>query len=295
MLTSTGKKLVISVDTEAQPFRAGNSPLKTLIWGDLSGESYGISRMMDIADKHDVKLSFFLDFAEYDLYGEGLLDVGREVLRRDHDLQFHFHPEFLSDKFYSDRNITKRYKLDDLPESVAVDYVSYMMQLNSKISGEGNAFRGGGYRFSEPLLNALHAQGVTLTSNVNLAKQVYDEPESFASDFFWPCGIKEIPIATLNGYKNLTRWLQYNFNSGVLSRDSLEIPELVSRHSEFQGLYFNANEKTEVCTMVMHSWSFLQLDEAGKFSSVNERLPELFEAVIKNSLLEYEITTFKDL
>ena len=44
------KKLMISIDVEAQPLRAERDPLNCLIWGEYPEGRLGISEMMDIAD-----------------------------------------------------------------------------------------------------------------------------------------------------------------------------------------------------------------------------------------------------
>ena len=55
-------KLIVTVDTEAFSLRAPDNYIKTLVYGHIDGEEWGIGRMMDIADKYGVKITFFLDF-----------------------------------------------------------------------------------------------------------------------------------------------------------------------------------------------------------------------------------------
>jgi len=52
---------MIPVDVEAQPRRAPEAPLERLIWGRLPEGQAGIAEMMDIAERHGVALTMFLD------------------------------------------------------------------------------------------------------------------------------------------------------------------------------------------------------------------------------------------
>lgn len=53
-------RCMITVDVEAMPMRAGSKHVDTLIYGKIGGGEYGIGKIMDIADKHHVKITFFL-------------------------------------------------------------------------------------------------------------------------------------------------------------------------------------------------------------------------------------------
>ena len=88
-------KCMLTVDVEALRQRAESDHVNTLIYGRTGGMEYGIGRMMDIADKHHVKMTFFVDFAECEEYGDEILDVGKYIISRGHDMQVHCHYSFL--------------------------------------------------------------------------------------------------------------------------------------------------------------------------------------------------------
>jgi hypothetical protein len=70
--------------------------------------------MMDIADKCGLQLTMFLDYCEEHLYGEALLDVGREIHYRGHDLQLHAHIDFMKRDFWATHGIPSESSLNEL-------------------------------------------------------------------------------------------------------------------------------------------------------------------------------------
>lgn len=68
------RKLMITVDVEAQPGRAEKDHLDRLIWGKFPHGRCGIGEMMDVADKYGAKITMFLDYCEEYLYGDALFD-----------------------------------------------------------------------------------------------------------------------------------------------------------------------------------------------------------------------------
>ncbi len=95
------RRVMLTVDVEAQPARAEREHIDRLIYGNFpGGTDLGIGRMFDIADRYDIRLTCFLDYAEYYLYGDALLDVGRYIVSRQQDLQVHLHPEFIPEAVF---------------------------------------------------------------------------------------------------------------------------------------------------------------------------------------------------
>ena len=54
----TKKKCILTVDVEALDIRAPFQHVDRLIYGNINGEKWGIGKMMDIADKYDVRMTF---------------------------------------------------------------------------------------------------------------------------------------------------------------------------------------------------------------------------------------------
>lgn len=89
---------ILTVDVEALPMRASDSHVDKLIYGRIGGEEWGIGKMMDVADRHNIKMTFFLDFAEVETYGDEIIKVGKYIAQRGHDLQIHCHYKLLEKK-----------------------------------------------------------------------------------------------------------------------------------------------------------------------------------------------------
>src|SRR5262245_1470380 len=107
------RRLMITVDVEAQPSRAERNHVDRLIWGEFAEGRAGIGEMMDIADRHCIKTTMFLDYCEEHLYGNAIRDVAREIHRRGHDLQLHAHLDFLSRDWWARNKIAPQYNLNE--------------------------------------------------------------------------------------------------------------------------------------------------------------------------------------
>ena len=55
------RKCILSVDVEALPTRAKDHHVDTLIFGKSDKKDLGIGYMMDVADKHNIKMTFFVN------------------------------------------------------------------------------------------------------------------------------------------------------------------------------------------------------------------------------------------
>ena len=61
---ASGRKLMITIDVEAQPVRAERDHIDRLIWGKFVNDRYGIAELMTSAERHGVRLVTYLDYAE---------------------------------------------------------------------------------------------------------------------------------------------------------------------------------------------------------------------------------------
>lgn len=278
------RPLVISIDTEAQPTRASGEHVQRLIHGNFANHSGGIGKMMDLAEKHNIVLTFFLDYAECDLYGEQIIETGKLIEARGHDLQLHFHPEFLSLDTLK-KHDCERQKLDELDYKHASAYVDIMLERHQSASSASPvAFRGGGYRYSAMLLKVLAKHGITVCSNHNPAKSDRGFAINRLSQFKWQDTEQiELPVGCLDGFRNLDRKVAYNFNSGVFLRDKYSSQEVVKRHSEYRSTYYQRESDSAACCMVMHSWSLLTQNAQGKFSGINHKSIAAFDAVLEEA------------
>jgi len=248
---SCGKpKLILSVDVEALKTRAKSNHVNRLIYGDIDGEQWGIGRMMDIADNHDIKMSFFLELASFELYGDAMINAGKYIVERGHDLQLHLHPGVFPADFFSKHNIEAVVSCGSFDEAASKVCVDYMLEKYALCtSSKPMAFRGGGYTFGSAILRELKKRGVLLDSSYNATSPNKLEHRSA---FFWEDGLFEIPI-TIN--KSLS--LNFNNASFLPMEDSLdEFKSAAKNVRDFLSHYFADNGDNAIATMVMHSWSF---------------------------------------
>src|SRR5947207_5436833 len=62
------RRLIITIDVEALPAGRPSNHVDTLIWGRFDGKEMGIGRIMAIANRYNVPLTFFVDLCETALY-----------------------------------------------------------------------------------------------------------------------------------------------------------------------------------------------------------------------------------
>lgn len=276
------KLLSLSVDVEAQPVRAVGDPVQELIFGRFGGEDFGISRMMDIADAAGHKLTLYLDLCEYGLYGDALLDVAREITRRGHDFQVHAHADLLSRSFWSDRSMSVPPAMDRFPDSAAEALVAWLCELAERATGQRpRAFRGGAFRFNPAMLRALAKHGIPLSSNYYAGAKYWPVRQPHGRPFRWENGVLEVPVSTAD----VDGTFRYGIfeNLGVDSRPTLE--KFLNAVHEFES-------PLDVSTFVLHSWSLLKKDEAGKFSSPSEQNVARFQTFLSHlTTLGYRSTT----
>lgn len=274
-------KCMLTVDVEALPIRAESDHVNTLIYGRADGKEYGIGRMMDIADKHNVKMTFFVDFAECELYGDAILDVGRYVISRGHDLQVHCHYNLLekiigkpswvsiSENYYS------WYKNDEEAQKM----VEYVTEKYLKCAGEPPvAYRGGEYRFGIGLLKALKENGYVADLSYN-----YLRPEILPINrqFIFENKIMELPIGILPNKKPL------NFNyASLMPQTRADFNNIIAEYSSLFGNYYEYYGNEAIATVLMHSWSFLhnqdRFSQTGLLDKPNEIIVEFFDCLLES-------------
>lgn len=277
-------KCMLTVDVEALKLRAASNHVKTLIYGQVDGGEYGIGRMMDIADKHHVKMTFFVDFAEWELYGDEILKIGRYIVSRGHDMQVHCHYNWLekivgkpswvniSENYYS------WYK-DEADAKVIIDYVTdKYVQCTGKMPV---AYRGGEYRFGIGVLKALKEKGYQADLSYN-----YLRPEILPvnKQFRYENELLELPIGILPNKKPL------NFNYRTLMPEvETDFDKVIDEYKELFDAYYAYYGPDAIATMLMHSWSFMydfnRFDSTGFFDKPNEILVSFFD---------YFVESFKD-
>ncbi|HKG27365.1 MAG TPA: methyltransferase domain-containing protein, partial [Thermomicrobiales bacterium] len=272
-------RLMITVDVEARPARSRTDPLDRLIWGRFPEGEFGIGRMMSVAERHGVELTMFLDYAEEYLYGDALLDVGREIHRRGHDLQLHLHPEFMPANFFAALGLDRPDNLSQTSPALADAYLTFLRDRHARVGASaGNAFRGQGYLYSGDILGAMKRHGLRLSSNYNASRS--SQPMQFGAmpPFMWDTGVIEAPIATVFDFRGTRRHFDYNFNAVVLN--GVDLDTCLDRHLEFLDRFYLERGEDAVAVLVMHSWSFLERDAEGIFSRPSPDAPDRFDLLL---------------
>lgn len=281
------RRLMLTVDVEAQTHRAVESHVDRLIWGIFPEGPAGIGEMMNIADKHGVKLTMFLDWAESDKRGDSIRDVGREIDRRGHDLQLHVHTDYFSPEFWESRGA--RYEIDlnilspEQADVVADEIAARQIDATGKAP---LAFRGGGYRYSANLLNSLRRNGVLIDTSVNVSRSTQPVDLALSRQFRWSNGMIEVPVSNVAKYRNCPRALDFNFNSAYFTD--------AGRMLEYLDNFWSERGDDAIAVLVMHSWSLLKLHEDGIFRYDGQRNAERLDALLGGLGTDVEVVTSSD-
>ena len=284
---------MITVDVEAQPRRAKKDHVETLIYGRFDGAEFGIAKMMSIAEKHDAKLTCFLDYAEEYLYGDKLLAVGREIHARGHDLQMHMHPDFLPKELFEQRRLRYFTDMFYAEEEHARFFIETATGSHGKVIGAlPRAFRGGGYRYGEAILRALKENGLSIDSSYNpsRANQPFNVGEK--KQFTWKNGIVELPISCVFDFKGTGRLVDYNFCASTLMKGTAD--ECVQKHIDYIAQFYKRFGDYAIAVMVLHSWSFLNCDQAGHYSSPNYDAVSKFDILMAALAKQVSLVTTAD-
>lgn len=278
-------KVMLTVDVEALPMRAESDHINTLIYGRKDGKEYGIGRMMDIADRHNIKMTFFVDFAECELYGDEILEVGRYIVSRGHDMQVHCHCDWLEKKigrpsFVNARDNYYLWYKNDEDSKIIADYVTdKYIECTGKMP---LAFRGGEYRFGTAMLKALKEKEYVADLSYNCIR-----PEALPENkqFEYENGLLEFPVGILHNKKPL------NFNNRPLvPKSRADFDNIISEYKTLFNDYFNYYGNDAIASMMMHSWSFMHTEERTNktwyFDMPNEVMVGFFDYFIE-SMKEY--------
>lgn len=281
-------KCILTVDVEALALRAPNHHVHHLIYGYYDNEEWGIGRMMDIADRHQVKLTFFLDFAEVELYGDEIIQAGRYIDSRGHDLQIHCHYNLLEKKVREHfPKAGKSYYTWYEDEDIADFIVDYCLEQYRKCTAKAPViFRGGEYRFGEAILRKLKEKGVAADASYNFIRP---QKKPINKQFVFENGLLELPIGVLPKKEGLSSQV-LNFNEVHLypvKEEDMErcLKEYEKLFHDFYEGYGNA----ALAATVMHSWSFCYERERFQTSGYMDR-PNPYAAKFFDCFLSY----FKD-
>lgn len=267
------RRVMLTVDVEAFELRSKVDPLNRLIWGRFPEGDYGLQRIMSIAESCGAPLSLFLDYPEHYAYGDSFLDVGREIVRRGHDLNLHLHLDCIPRGYFSARGLPEGLDLNTFKDDATDALLADILGLHARVTSDAPvALRGGGYRYNDALLRSLRKQGIPISSNYNQAAKLQPYDLGPKRQFAWENGVIELPVATRDGYLKRSYVTHFNFNIGPFM--VADTKSAVANSELFLNEFFAEHGDDAIAVFVLHCWSFLKMDAGGEFSIVNDAAPE---------------------
>jgi Methyltransferase domain len=288
-LTSQKLPLIITVDVEALPNRQASAHVDRLIWGRFNQAEWGINQMMDIAQRYDKRLTFFLDYCEVFLYPGVFEQVSKAITGRSHDAQLHAHPELLPPRFWSERGMPPaRQSLTSYSREHALGLMRFLAEFHERFAGcKAVAFRGGNFRFNQEVLTAMSECGLSLSFNYNVKSQHQRNNGVLLPMFRWNNGITEVPLSTV-ALRGFNRSFELSSAGSLSFADSGAVADFIDKYRfEF------ANS---VLVMLLHSWSFLyRQEQTGFFEYRDSKLADSFERFLATLPEDIEVITASEL
>ena len=221
------------------------------IFGELNGNYYGIPLMMDIADQFNIVLNFFVEvFNKYYFGEQESRKVCEYILRRQHDVHLHLHPNWLNFTETSPEKMRYKDNMSSYSMHEQADMLSEGKKTLSSYTGKKTvAFRAGNFAADLNTLQALDINNFAYDSSFNPALMKNDDfilriEEYIASQ---RSNVLELPVTS--------------FQQKILFRKKsmkyLDINGLSS--SEILYVLKKARSLGISCVvLVMHSFSFLK-------------------------------------
>lgn len=248
----------ITVDTEHSIGGAFADPkLKPVgnakrIYGRIGDKEYGIALLMDIADNHGLKLTFFVEvFNRYYFGPEETRQVVEYIRKRGHDVQLHIHPNYLNFTTDSPQDLAYSDLLCDYSQQQQVEMLGQAREWLSEYGVENPvAFRAGCYGANLWSLQALAVNGFLMDSSFNRAflGRTCMLPDWGINDLSLQEGVFEFPITNFQEQSGLR-------SSRTMPLDINGVSFQEMRHVLQQAL--NSQGPNNV-TVILHSFSFVR-------------------------------------
>lgn len=168
--------LLITVDTELscllhQRGLSLEDNIRSSIWGEVEGGSYGIGWQMDQLERHGLKGVFFLDPMPALVYGADFLKpIVAAIAGRGHEVQLHVHSEWLDDALCSPVGGRTGRNIGDFSLNDQITLLSTARRLLEDAGAAPvTAFRAGNFGANDDTLKALATIGISWDSSVNPA------------------------------------------------------------------------------------------------------------------------------
>lgn len=273
-------KCILTVDVEALPMRAADNHVDRLVYGRCGSGEWGIGKIMDIADSHNTGMTFFLDFAEVELYGDKIIEAGKYIISRGHDLQIHCHYKYLEKKVRERfPNAEKSYYAWYEDSKISDFIVNYCLEQYGQCTEKFPIiFRGGEYRFGKALLEKLKQKGVMADASYHCMRPL---KKPALKQFFYENGLLELPVGVVPEQGEM-KLRSLNFNEFHLYPEREE--EMMCCLEEYEKLFqnfFDYYGQNALASILMHGWSFCyqrkRFQKTGYIDRPNPHAAEFFD------------------
>lgn len=285
-------KMMLTVNVEALPDQAADHHVDTLIYGRRDEGEWGIQSMMDIAERYGVKMTFFVDFAEAELYGEEMIEVGRYIVSRGHDLQIYCHFDLLREQVKSHfHNVDDDYSQWCEDEEISSFIIDYCLTQYRRCGAAGPiVFRGGDYHFGAAMVKILKEKGVAADATYN---SLGPKPRSVNRQFMFENGLFEFPVGMIEREgKNIP--LDFN-HEAFYPTGQADLRLVLKNHEELFARYYEYFGGETIAAFVMHSWSFCfdrqEFQGNGYINRPNLSAVEYFDMFLAYFSKKYEFVT----
>jgi hypothetical protein len=198
---------------------------RTCIACETSSGDVGIFYQMDVADKHGLKLVFFVDPMPALVWGiEPIKHMVSPILERGHDVQLHLHPEWLA---FAQSNPLGDRTGKNLAEFSAEDQLVLLTVALEALMAAGapfpTAFRAGNYGADDNTLRCLSQLGIPFDTSFPPGLAQSDCRLSFGADVLTPTrwhGVTELPIGAISSRGDSRRHVQLTAMSDWELRDA---------------------------------------------------------------------------
>jgi SAM-dependent methyltransferase len=269
------RRLMITVGVDADPRRAGDGDaIDRLIWGRHAGGQAGLAEMMSSAKSQNARLVMLLDWCAEETLGAGLADVAREIHVEGHDLQVQARDELLTPGFWAAvrRNHPEDARLSEDARTEAV--VGLGITRHRELTGATpRAYRAGSFRYTPGLLRSLAKHGVLADSSCNPARPDHTlHGRCPLRPFRWDTGGLEMTVGCVDGYLNLDRVVDLNFDVAALNTADRLMVAL--------DRFYEQQTDHALAVMTMHSWSFSPRESDGTLGAPSSALADRFGAFL---------------
>lgn len=285
----------ITVDTEHSIGGAFKDPTlrpvgnEKRVFGKIGDRYFGIPLIIDIANKCNIPLTFFLEVLNKYYFGEGeSREACRYITRRGHDVQLHLHPNYLN---FTRPNPGERYFSDRLSNYDLEKQVGLIQEGRELLIRYGAkppiAFRAGNFAANRTTLEALKMSDFLIDSSfsMNVGSSFLKGDQFDINDSFQVKGILEFPVT--------------NFVESMPFR-AKRFKALDINGVSFQEMKYVLNQAGAIglnnITIVLHSFSFLKTYDI-QYKKVKPRphVIRRFENLcyfLKNNLDVFEVKPF---